>query len=358
MTSEAAKGVDRPPESRFGAVARVDMQRRQALELFHLGDELLMDTGLALFSTRGGLLDVEPQQLEGAPPFYRVSDVVGRFPDDAWLTAMVATDNAGQGMVFHWHGGWKRALKPLPELWEYVGIANLGSARKVALVAGYRAPNSTLDAHFQTVAGANGELPTLTQARREGQCHAVRLRPQAFVGFPSGRLLVYGALCDTGQPALEVFEPGKKRSTITVLDAFRGERCAELGVDCARQDAFFVARGERDVYLVQTNRILHFDGDDWRSCEVPVTTQPIVALSAAGDDVWLVAARGEHERGELWRRSGNEPWVREPLPALPDGPLDNEGATDVVAVRPDLVWVSANAHLLRSGYSGELQLLR
>jgi hypothetical protein len=204
--------------------------------------------------------------------------------------------------------------------------------------------------YFQIVSGKKTKVPELTAAKPGGACKT-RLQPHAFVGFPSGRLVVYGALCDTEEPALEEFAPGETKGRISVVESFKGVRCAVMGVDCGRPDAFFTVTNENDVWLVQTDKVVHFDGKSWKPFEPPKTAQPIVALSVTGEDIWLVAARGEKEIGELWRRSGEGPWVREPLPELPTSADDNHGATDVVAIG-DVVWVSADQHLLRSDYSG------
>lgn len=352
-SAPADAGVPPAPKSRFSPVARLAMSRRQAVELHALGGELLMDDGEGIFVTKGGVFAAEPAFQDRLPVFYGVTGVAGSFPDDAWLSATVATSNSGQGTIFRYDQSWKKTGKKLPERWFYAGLADYGNGRKIALAVNYMWGPFLPRPYFELVSGKPTKLPALTPAKPGGACKT-RIQPDAFVGFPSGRLIVYGPLCDTEEPAIERFEPGETTGSITVLESFRGAKCSPMGMDCGRSDAFFSVGGENDVWVVQTNVVAHFDGTDWKPIELPPLTQPIVALSAAKGVVWLVAATGEKEVGELWRRAGSEPWQREVLPAVPAGADDNRGATDVVALG-DVVWISADQHLSRTGYSGAVQ---
>jgi hypothetical protein len=337
--------------SRFAPVLRVIQDQRQPIRLFAFGNELLVDAGIGPIVTRNGVLDLAPGSRDGLSYFHYVSGTAS----DGLIAGFVSEGNIGWGAIFRHENGWKPVGKSLNQGWQYLGISDFGEGRKIALVAATMYAGTKKPDYFSIVDGKKAKLPNLTLAKPGGTCRT-RVQPDAFIGFPSGRLFVYGALCDTDEPGLESFEPGKP-GVVSVVEAFKGEGCAKLGVDCDLVDAFFEARGDNDVFLVQTRRIVHFDGMAWKPFEGPATEHPIVALSAAGEHLWLVAAKGGEEVGELWHKQKNAAWARELLPELPPGPLENRGATDVVAIG-DTVWVAAEGHVLRTGYSGKLEEVR
>ncbi|MBI3202071.1 MAG: hypothetical protein HYZ29_11055 [Myxococcales bacterium] len=341
-------------KTRFGPYARVDLGPwRKPIELYRLGSELVVDTGGGLFFTRNGVLVNDPKLQRELPAFYGVTGLAGSFPDDAWVSAIVGTASSGEGTIFRLASHWKRHGKPLPEGWTYVGLADLGEGRRVALAVNYQHGPYIQGPYFHHISGKATKLPSLTAVKPPVVGCTTRIQPASFVGFPSGRLVVYGALCETDEPAVEVFEPGATPSTITVIDSFKGAPCAKSGTDCGRGDPLVEVTSESDIWLVQTDRIVRFDGKTWKPVQPPATKQPIVALSASGDDVWLVAAKGDQEVGELWHRSGSAPWTREVLPPLPHASDHNHGATDVVATEK-AVWVAADQHVLRRDYAGEV----
>ena len=350
----ASAAPEKPPSgavvSPFSVVAKVTgIDGMHTLALHRIGGNVLVDVAAVLTEPRDGKLLLDAKYRAGPPVMRGVSGLAGDWPDDAWITMIQSTPDAGQGAVYHWQDGWKSVGKSLPSRWTYLGISEWSKGRKLTLARNYLHGAIVPPAKFKIVSGPPGQVPVLTRGT-VSHC-ASKLLPYAFVSFASGLVLVYGELCSGGAPAIETFRPGSARGKIEVLEGFRDERCSRQPASCAEEAAFFDARSESDIWLVQSKRLAHYDGSSWSFVEAPASKQNVAALSAAGTVVWVVTKNTGLEAeppGELWRRQGAGEWELVPVPDFADYPRWARGPTDVVALTRDDVWLLASGRVLHT----------
>ena len=195
--------------SPFSVVAKVTgIDGMHTLALHRIGGDVLVDVAAVLTEPRDGKLLLDAQYRAGPPVMRGVTGLAGDWPDDAWITMIQSTPDAGQGAVYHWQDGWKSVGKSLPSRWTYLGISEWSKGRKLTLARNYLHGAIVPPAKFKIVSGPPGQLPVLTRGT-VSHCPS-KLLPYAFVSFASGLVLVYGGLCAGGAPAIERLPLGRR----------------------------------------------------------------------------------------------------------------------------------------------------
>jgi hypothetical protein len=285
-----------------------------------------------------------------AKGFGVIEQVLGRWPEDAWLVVGDMNNNPAMDYILYRWGG---------SSWARMATVNSFDRPLVAPYGGGVLVESDSFRDTSDDKAGNGssfvsrlEVVGSTVRRSPPRLHAFRrergLGGGAWTVAPGGAVFAKSREVDDDKPLrVERLASGANASVVDTLTQTPG-RIA------------FVAPSSRDVTAYgsagKVALLSHFDGDRWTAEEAPPESKDVLSYARTADGVeWLVAPpRTETGHPSLWRRPSGGTWQLVDAPRL-DPKLDAE-VREVWAVGAEawiLVWVlepnTARPVLLRAG---------
>ncbi|WP_437641397.1 hypothetical protein [Sorangium sp. So ce854] len=264
----------------------------------------------------------------------QVAGVVGRWPDA--IDVIVTGDTGRTGIAELWTlgpRGWQQRHEKLGS--SFVGLAKIG-ASVVALQAPMMPPLH--ESQFVAVRGPNPGLKLTPSVKKEcvlegwdQPAQRTAVLPVAVGSTGDGKVLSYGRSC-AGDPALELWQPGARTSTILGLDRTKRE-----DHQSASPQVLAGAANEAWIFDGFASR---FDGATWKEVEGPKPEAGVADAAVAGDGtLWVLSD------GAVFARRG-EAWEHTPLP-------EGVKAHDLATASDGVLWIAAGGALLRHGRPGE-----
>ena len=284
--------------------------------VFRLGDgqfvrDVALEAGLA--RTRD-----DPDSLRGF-----VTDIVGSWPDDAWLVSDEYDLGSLPRVVYHWSGKrWVAATPPIHVYDETFDLLPWG--RNGALRLSSRGDPQRLVA-IGIGSAAAASMPVVPYRG----CHKVSWVQDAKPDGAGGAFAFVTYDCGSSRSAFEHW--ASPAATPVVLADVPEEN------EFHPMHAFFAA-SPTDVALYGIAReggayLQHFDGRSWESTPLPGAPVSITSYARSADEEWLVTYDGFAGPTRLWRRSASSDWEGVPLPRDVSGAALNtiEGALWIVS---------------------------
>lgn len=283
------------------------------------GSDLLVRAGGALASFRGqNELALDGTAIRGVDGELRT--LVGRWPEDVWMTAETRADGTSRCASYHWVRD--HAVRVPPGADEcYVDLSPWTGDAPIGLVAS--ASQRRLDKAYLKVRFE-------VQGKRTAHEIDKGICWDRAAGTRQGALFVSGHGCGGSVLVVERWKKGEVRGTLDTMPGVEWKSVSSLvvgpvfarGDDDAYVSASFARAGEAaKPYLV------HWDGERWTVVPVPQRMPHLVSLAVTDEgDVWLTLDEGARTVkttapvGELWRRLVDGTWKFVELPrTVPSG---------------------------------------
>ncbi|WP_437878747.1 hypothetical protein [Sorangium sp. So ce513] len=264
----------------------------------------------------------------------QVVGVVGSWPGS--IDAIATLDTGRTGVAELWTlgpRGWRQRHEKFAS--SFVGLAKIG-ASVVALQAPMAPPLH--GSQFVVVRGPNPGLKLTPSVKKEcmeegwGELSQnTAVFPRAVGSTGDGKVLGYGSNC-AGDPALELWQPGARTSTVLGLDRAKRE-------DHRDASPLVLAGAANDAWIFD-GFASRFDGATWKEVEGPKPGAGVADAAVAGDGtLWVLSD------GAVFARRGDT-WEHTPLP-------EGVAADDLATASDGTLWIAAGDALLRHGKPGE-----
>ncbi len=309
-----------PPEAPTPALPlRVVARSRNAKISLHAvpGQELVVQAGAHLATTRGGHLHLEVPSggaHEGDGDGMRLA---GRWPEDGWTIVRGGAPGPTRFRSYHWGSG--KVQREPAAVDEFYADVSPWTNGQLALVGSSRTGTAAFpSARFEVPGKIPAKTPHLLDS---AYCW------ERSTSLVTGEVFALGRSCKGAKPALTRWAPGEAKGVLHVLPGVDWDTVFDLDLGPV------VARAPNDVYVSATYKragdaakpyVVHHDGVMFQVVAIPTGRAAVTSLALEPDGaLWISMTDGIHaeraidREGEIWGRSAEGRWKQAVLPKPP-----------------------------------------